>query len=84
MNNSVLLGINERANKHYRSSYSGASDGKGEFASSLVNLCGRFPDLSEEVNLYPLSDVLGDELAKAVTQSISEVKENNASVQMNR
>ena len=84
MNNNVLLGVNERANKHYRSSYNGASDGKDSLATDMVNLCGKFPGLSEEVNLYPLSDVLGDELAKAVTQSISEVKENSVNVQMNR
>lgn len=82
--NNILLGINEGANKHYRSSYNGVSDGKGTLANNLVSLCGKFPALSEEVNLYPLSDVLGEELAKAVTQSISEVKEKSVSVQMNR
>ena len=89
MNNSVLLGINERANKHYRSSYNGASDGKGSLATDMVNLCGKFPGLSEEVNLYPLSDVLGAELAQVVTQGISGIKyvDSNVdqnSVQMNR
>ena len=84
MNNSILLGVNERANKHYRSSYNGASDGKGTLATDMINLCGKFPSLSEEVSLYPLTDVLGEELAKSVTQSISGVKENSVSMQMNR
>ena len=84
MNNNVLLGINEGANKHYRSSYNGVSDGKSTLATNIVSLCNKYPSLSEEVNLYPLNDVLGDELAKAVSQSINYAKENMNNIQMNR
>lgn len=84
MNNSVLLGINERANSEYYKRCNGASDGKGSLATDMVNLSARF-GLAEEVGKYPLDYVLGEELAKEVTQSISNINNvNSVNVQMNR
>lgn len=84
VSNSVLLNVNEEINKHYRSSYSGASEGKTALASDIINLCNKYPKLSEEVNLYPLNDVFGIEIASAISKNINiqEVPEN--SIQMNR
>ena len=87
VNHSYLLSINEGANKHYRSSYSGISEGKGILASNIISLCSIYPNLSEEVNLYPLNDVLGEELAMAVTQNINNIAvqaTQQQSVKMNR
>ena len=81
MNNNVLLDMNDRANNRYRGSYNGISGGKGEFANDLVNFCREYPSLSEEVNLYYLPGILGDELAEVVVNNISGMKEDTVSMQ---
>lgn len=85
MNNSVLLGINERANSEYYKRCNGASDGKVVFANNLVSLGNLNEEARREIDLYPLGVILGDELAQEVTQSISNINNvNSVNVQMNR
>ncbi len=85
MNNSVLLGINERTNSEYYKRCNGASDGKVAFANNLVSLGNLNEEVRREIDLYPLGVILGDELAQEVTQSISNINNvNSVNVQMNR
>ena len=67
----VLLDVNGKINKGYKDLYNGVSS-KSNYMKYIMDLCGRFPDLSDEASLWPFESVYGKEAADEFYQSLNE------------